>query len=158
MPRWVKVEDSRTSRFLPGEVVGKFRFRQANDLLSQSLRIEEPGGHPVQAGDVALQSELKETIEGAEAAGRARASSRPPAFRRPPRGAVPDRHVNRWVVEQADQDRHRCLQRDIHQRIEGRPEFRRAVADIMGLRLTVDPEPERSRYAGIAGHHEFVEL
>src|SRR5256885_14489961 len=44
MLRKVKVEDAGDSKFLPGEVVDKFKFRQGNDLLATSVRIAEPGG------------------------------------------------------------------------------------------------------------------
>src|SRR6202167_6454323 len=44
MLRKVKVEDAGDTKFLPGEVVDRFRFRQGNDTLSQSVKIAEPGG------------------------------------------------------------------------------------------------------------------
>src|SRR5437588_1930720 len=43
MLRKVKVEDAGDTKFLPGEVVDKFRFRQGNDLMSQSLKVAAPG-------------------------------------------------------------------------------------------------------------------
>src|SRR5213075_3259879 len=44
MLRKVKVEDAGDSKLLPGEVLDRFRFRQANETISQSVRISEPGG------------------------------------------------------------------------------------------------------------------
>jgi DNA-directed RNA polymerase subunit beta' len=78
MLRKVKVEDPGDSKFLPGEVVDKFRFRQGNDQLSQSLKIEEPGGTSFKKGDVILKSELKEANEAAEAAGKDPAKTKKP--------------------------------------------------------------------------------
>jgi DNA-directed RNA polymerase subunit beta' len=78
MLRKVKVEDPGDSKFLPGEVVDKFKFRQGNDQLSQSLKIEEPGGTNFKKGDVILKSELKEANEAAEAAGKDTAKTKKP--------------------------------------------------------------------------------
>jgi DNA-directed RNA polymerase subunit beta' len=83
MLRKVKVEDPGDSKFLPGEVCDKFRFRQANDLLATSLRIDESGGTNFKKGDVVLKSELKEANEAAEAAGKDPAKGKKP---KPPRG------------------------------------------------------------------------
>src|SRR5205085_3148063 len=44
MLRKVKVEDPGDAKFLPGEVVDKFRFRQSNDTVGHSERIAETGG------------------------------------------------------------------------------------------------------------------
>jgi DNA-directed RNA polymerase subunit beta' len=78
MLRKVKVEDPGDSKFLPGEVVDKFRFRQGNDQLSQSMKIEEPGGTNFKKGDVILKSEIKEANEAAEAAGKDPAKTKKP--------------------------------------------------------------------------------
>ena len=43
MLRKVKVENPGDTKFLPGEVVDKFRFRFGNESLAQMLKIEEPG-------------------------------------------------------------------------------------------------------------------
>ena len=42
MLRKVKVEDPGDTKFLPGEVLDKFRFRAGNDLASQSVKVVEP--------------------------------------------------------------------------------------------------------------------
>ena len=48
MLRKVKVEDAGDTKFLPGEVVDKFRFRQGNDLIAQSVRVADAGRHQLQ--------------------------------------------------------------------------------------------------------------
>jgi DNA-directed RNA polymerase subunit beta' len=78
MLRKVKVEDPGDSKFLPGEVVDKFRFRQGNDDLSSSMKVEEPGGTSFKKGDVVTKAELKEANEAAEAAGKEPAKSKKP--------------------------------------------------------------------------------
>jgi DNA-directed RNA polymerase subunit beta' len=70
MLRKVKVEDAGDTKFLPGEVVDKFRFRQGNDAVGQSVRISEIGGTSFHEGDVVLRSEFKDANEAAEAAGK----------------------------------------------------------------------------------------
>ena len=50
MLRKVEIEDRGDSKFLPGEVVDKFRFREENDRLSNSVKIVEPGRRTELAG------------------------------------------------------------------------------------------------------------
>ncbi len=83
MLRKVKVEDAGDSKFLPGEVVDKFRFRYANDQLATSLRIAEPGGTNFKEGDVVARQDIKDANEAAEAAGKEPAKGKKP---RPARG------------------------------------------------------------------------
>jgi DNA-directed RNA polymerase subunit beta' len=83
MLRKVKVEDPGDTKFLPGEVVDKFRFRQGNDQIAQSVRIDKPGGTTLKEGDVVIRQELKEANEVAEAAGKEPAKAKKP---RPARG------------------------------------------------------------------------
>src|SRR5690349_23845249 len=78
MLRKVKVEDAGDSKFLPGEVLDKFRFRQGNDLIGQSVRVVESGGTSFKEGDVVLKPEYKEANEAAEAAGKEPAKSKKP--------------------------------------------------------------------------------
>src|SRR5204863_6475812 len=52
MLRKVKVEDPGDTKFLPGEVLDKFRFREGNDMIGQSVKIAEPGGTSSKEGDV----------------------------------------------------------------------------------------------------------
>jgi DNA-directed RNA polymerase subunit beta' len=70
MLRKVKVEDAGDTKFLPGEVLDRFRFRQGNDLIAQSVKIAEAGGTSFKEGDVVTKTELKEANEAAEAAGK----------------------------------------------------------------------------------------
>jgi DNA-directed RNA polymerase subunit beta' len=70
MLRKVKVEDAGDAKFLPGEVVDRFRFRQGNDLIGQSFKVSEAGGTTLKIGDVATRAEMKEANEVAEAAGK----------------------------------------------------------------------------------------
>ena len=124
MLRKVKVEDPGDTKFLPGEVVDKFRFRQGNDLIAQSVRVAEPGGTNFKEGDVVTKAEFKEANEAAEAAGkdpaksqeaqarpaarrccwasprrrcRASRSSPPPASRKPPRCSPKPHWRVRWT-------------------------------------------------------------
>ena len=83
MLRKVKVEDAGDSKFLPGEVVDKFRFRAGNDLVAQSLKISEPGGTSYKEGDVVLKADLKTANDTAEAAGKEPAKGKKP---KPARG------------------------------------------------------------------------
>jgi DNA-directed RNA polymerase subunit beta' len=80
---WVKVEDAGDSGMRPGEVIGKSRLRHVNDLLTQRLRVDYPGGTPYHKGDVVLKSELQAANAAAEAAGIDPAHGSQP---RPPRG------------------------------------------------------------------------
>src|SRR5438046_3734614 len=44
MLRKVKVEDAGDTKFLPGEVVDKFKFRAGNEAAATSMKIADPGG------------------------------------------------------------------------------------------------------------------
>jgi DNA-directed RNA polymerase subunit beta' len=70
MLRKVKIEDPGDTKFLPGEVADKFRFRAGNELASQSVKISEPGGTEFKEGDVVLKTQFREANEIAEAAGK----------------------------------------------------------------------------------------
>jgi len=70
MLRKVKVEDPGDTKFLPGEVLDKFRFSQGNDAIRASVRIGEAGDTNFKPGDVVTKPELKEANEAAEAAGK----------------------------------------------------------------------------------------
>jgi DNA-directed RNA polymerase subunit beta' len=83
MLRKVKVEDAGDSKFLPGEVLDKFKFRAGNDLIGQSVKVAETGGTSYKEGDVVTKAEFKEANEGAEAAGKEPAKSKKP---KPARG------------------------------------------------------------------------
>ena len=78
MLRKVKVEDPGDSKFLPGEVVDKFKFRAGNEALAASVRVSEPGGTNFKEGDVIAKAEFREANEAAEAAGK-----EPAKFKKP---------------------------------------------------------------------------
>jgi DNA-directed RNA polymerase subunit beta' len=78
MLRKVKVEDAGDTKFLPGEVLDKFRFRAGNDVIAQSVKIIEPGGTDFKENQVVTKTEFKEANEGAEAAGKEPAKSKKP--------------------------------------------------------------------------------
>jgi DNA-directed RNA polymerase subunit beta' len=83
MLRKVKVEDPGDTKFLPGEVVDRFRFRQGNDTVATSVKVSEPGGTDYKEGDVVPKAEYREANEGAEAAGKEPAKGKKP---KPARG------------------------------------------------------------------------
>ncbi|HUO10901.1 MAG TPA: DNA-directed RNA polymerase subunit beta' [Phycisphaerae bacterium] len=60
MLRKVKVENPGDTKFLPGEVVDKFRFRYGNEALAKMLKIDEPGDSGLSIGQVVSRDELKE--------------------------------------------------------------------------------------------------
>src|SRR3954454_4896693 len=76
MLRKVKVEDAGDSKFLPGEVVDKFKFRAGNELAMSSVKVAEPGGTNFKEADVVLRAEYKEANEAAEAAGKETAKAK----------------------------------------------------------------------------------
>src|SRR5687767_12842450 len=78
MLRKVKVEDAGDAKFLPGEVVDRFRFRAGNDLIQQSVKVVETGGTSFKENDVITKAEYKEANEGAEAAGKDTAKTKKP--------------------------------------------------------------------------------
>jgi DNA-directed RNA polymerase subunit beta' len=60
MLRKVKVENPGDTKFLPGEVVDKFRFRAGNEAMAKMLKIDEPGDSGIALGQVVSRDELKE--------------------------------------------------------------------------------------------------
>ncbi|MCL2647440.1 MAG: DNA-directed RNA polymerase subunit beta' [Phycisphaerales bacterium] len=60
MLRKVKVENPGDTKFLPGEVVDKFRFRHGNEQLAKMIKIDEPGDSGLSVGQVLSREELKE--------------------------------------------------------------------------------------------------
>jgi DNA-directed RNA polymerase subunit beta' len=69
MLRKVKVDNAGDTKFLPGEVVDKFRFRQGNEALAKMLRIEDIGDTELTLGTLISRDELKEINAAAEAKG-----------------------------------------------------------------------------------------
>jgi DNA-directed RNA polymerase subunit beta' len=76
MLRKVKVEDPGDTKFLPGEVLDKFRFRKGNEEVLTSVRVVEPGGTEFKENQVVTKAEFKEANEAAEAAGKEPAKSK----------------------------------------------------------------------------------
>ena len=60
MLRKVKVENPGDTKFLPGEVVDKFRFRHGNEALAKMVKVDEPGDSGIAVGQVVTKDELKE--------------------------------------------------------------------------------------------------
>jgi DNA-directed RNA polymerase subunit beta' len=69
MLRKVKVNNPGDSKFLPGEVADKFRFRGENERLTKSVRIADPGDTDLKEGQVLSKSEYQEKNEAVETAG-----------------------------------------------------------------------------------------
>ena len=59
-----------TSKLLPGEVLDKFRFSQANDTLKTSVRIAEVGDTSFKPGDIVAKADFKAANEETETAGK----------------------------------------------------------------------------------------
>ncbi len=70
MLRKVKVEDPGDTKFLPGEVVDKFRFRAGNDTAMSSVKVVDGGGTSYKEHEVVNKAEFKDANESAEAAGK----------------------------------------------------------------------------------------
>jgi DNA-directed RNA polymerase subunit beta' len=69
MLRKVKVEQPGDTKFLPGEVVDKFRFRYSNEGLAKMVKIDEPGDTDLEIGAVMTREEFKEIVAQVEAKG-----------------------------------------------------------------------------------------
>ncbi len=83
MLRKVKIEGPGDSKFLPGEVVDKFRFRAENDRLGKSVKIKDPGDSEFQAGQIVPKGEFDEVVEQSETEG-----GTPPTKDKKPRPAT----------------------------------------------------------------------
>ena len=83
MLRKVRVENSGDSKFLPYEVVDKFRFRVENDRLDQSVKIKDPGDSGLGSGTIVLKSEFEAAAAKIEGEG-----GTPPTRDRKPRRAT----------------------------------------------------------------------
>ncbi len=74
----VKIEQPGDSKFLPGEVVDKFRFRAENVRLTKSVVISNAGDTKLAIGDVVFKADLVEINEAAEEKGGERAKGKKP--------------------------------------------------------------------------------
>ena len=70
MMRKVRIDNPGDTHLLPNEVVDKFRFREANDGISNLGRIKEQGGTSLVPDTLVTKSELKEANLKAEAEGK----------------------------------------------------------------------------------------
>ena len=66
MLRKVKVEQPGDSRFLPSEMVDKFKFRKENARLAKSVVISNAGDTDYTVGEIVLKSDLNAVNEGTE--------------------------------------------------------------------------------------------
>jgi DNA-directed RNA polymerase subunit beta' len=78
MLRKVKLEAVGDSNLLPGDVVDKYRFREENKRLAESLKIVDAGDTELVAGDVVLRSKVEVANADAEAKGGQPAKTRRP--------------------------------------------------------------------------------
>jgi len=78
MLRKVKIEAEGDSRFLPNEVVDKFRFRQENQRLGKSVKVTEPGDTDFEVGQIVLKDDLIAKNDDIEALGATPAKGRKP--------------------------------------------------------------------------------
>ena len=80
----VEIESVGDSMFLPGEVVGKFRFRKENERLANSVKITKLGDATavgrgtIQEGQIIDKQELADINEKVEMIGGSKASGRKP--------------------------------------------------------------------------------
>jgi DNA-directed RNA polymerase subunit beta' len=66
----VRVENPGDTELLPNEVVDKFRFRDANELVAKSVRVKEPGDTGLTTGQIVTKSEIRDLNARAEADGK----------------------------------------------------------------------------------------
>jgi len=69
MLRKVQVESPGDTKFLPSEVIDKFRFRTENERMAKSLRISDPGDTELVEGDIVLKTAIKEANEAVQEQG-----------------------------------------------------------------------------------------
>ncbi|MCK4342124.1 MAG: DNA-directed RNA polymerase subunit beta' [Phycisphaerae bacterium] len=78
MTRKVKVDNEGDSRFLPNEVIDKFRFRDENLRLAKSVKIADAGDTDFEVGQIIGKDELTFKNEAVEADGGLPAKGRKP--------------------------------------------------------------------------------
>jgi DNA-directed RNA polymerase subunit beta' len=78
MLRKVKIDNEGDSRFLPNEVVDKFRFREENARLARSVKVVDPGDTDFQVGQIVPREEFVAKNEAVEAEGGQPAKGRKP--------------------------------------------------------------------------------
>ena len=75
MLRKTRVDNPGDTHLLPNEVVDKFRFREANEMVAGSGKIKEPGDSTLPIGSIVTKAELKEINAKLEADGKAPATA-----------------------------------------------------------------------------------
>jgi len=83
MLRKVKIDNPGDSKFLPGEVVDKFRFRAENNALDHSVKIKDPGDSKLEVGAILPRAEFDALVAKIEEEG-----GTPPTKDRKPRRAT----------------------------------------------------------------------
>jgi DNA-directed RNA polymerase subunit beta' len=78
MLRKVKIEGEGDSRFLPNEVIDKFRFRAENQRLTKAVKVTEPGDTDFQVNQVVSREVFVAKCDEVEAAGGTPAKARKP--------------------------------------------------------------------------------
>jgi len=78
MLRKVRVENPGDSKFLPGEVVDKFRFRLENDRLTKGVKIKDPGETTLELNQLLTREDYVDANRKAEEEGKAPAKGRKP--------------------------------------------------------------------------------
>ena len=78
MTRKVKIDSEGDSRFLPNEVVDKFRFRDENLRLARSVKVAEPGDTKLAIAQIVAREEFTAANEAVEADGGTPAKGRKP--------------------------------------------------------------------------------
>ncbi len=74
----VKIESEGDSKFLPKEVVDKFRFRAENNRLARSVKISDPGDTDFEVGQIVSKDEFNAKNDEVEADGGEPAKGRKP--------------------------------------------------------------------------------
>ena len=78
MLRKVKVESPGDSKFLPGEMIDKIKFRAENERLTKSVMISNPGDSDLAEGTIIAKADLAAKNEEVEEAGGERAKGKKP--------------------------------------------------------------------------------
>ena len=78
MMRKVEIESLGDSEFLPGEVVDKFHFRKANEILGKKVSIADAGDTDLQVGVLISKDDLETANEKVEVLGGTSAKGKKP--------------------------------------------------------------------------------
>ncbi len=78
MLRKVRVDSPGDSKFLPGEVVDRFRFRHENDALTRGVKVKEAGDTEFVVNQFLTREQFSEANRKAEEEGKAPAKGRKP--------------------------------------------------------------------------------